>query len=96
MKTVIVIPARYASTQHPGKPLVMLKNRAGVKLGRCDCGAQTYALFRADRAVGLVGVPQPCSTVWGVRFFPPRRSLWLPPRRLGTVCKLVRGTLGVS
>lgn len=30
MKTVILIPARYASTRYPGKPLVMLKGRDGV------------------------------------------------------------------
>ena len=29
MKTVIFIPARYASTRYPGKPLVMLKGAAG-------------------------------------------------------------------
>ena len=30
MKTVIVIPARYASTRYPGKPLVMLRDRDGA------------------------------------------------------------------
>jgi 3-deoxy-manno-octulosonate cytidylyltransferase (CMP-KDO synthetase) len=30
MRTVIVIPARYASTRYPGKPLVMLRDREGV------------------------------------------------------------------
>lgn len=30
MKTVILIPARHASTRYPGKPLVMLKDGAGV------------------------------------------------------------------
>lgn len=30
MKTVILIPARYASSRYPGKPLVMLKDRNGV------------------------------------------------------------------
>jgi 3-deoxy-manno-octulosonate cytidylyltransferase (CMP-KDO synthetase) len=29
MKTVILIPARYASSRYPGKPLVMLKDRDG-------------------------------------------------------------------
>ena len=31
MKTVIVIPARYASTRYPGKPLVMLRGPDGAK-----------------------------------------------------------------
>jgi 3-deoxy-manno-octulosonate cytidylyltransferase (CMP-KDO synthetase) len=31
MKTVIVIPARYASTRYPGKSLVTLRDRDGVK-----------------------------------------------------------------
>lgn len=31
MKTVIVIPARYASTRYPGKPLVTLRDRDGVE-----------------------------------------------------------------
>jgi 3-deoxy-manno-octulosonate cytidylyltransferase (CMP-KDO synthetase) len=31
MKTVIVIPARYASTRFPGKPLVLLKNKPLVQ-----------------------------------------------------------------
>jgi 3-deoxy-manno-octulosonate cytidylyltransferase (CMP-KDO synthetase) len=30
MKTVIVIPARYASTRYPGKPLVTLRDRDGA------------------------------------------------------------------
>jgi 3-deoxy-manno-octulosonate cytidylyltransferase (CMP-KDO synthetase) len=30
MKTIILIPARYASTRYPGKPLVMLKGKDGV------------------------------------------------------------------
>ncbi len=30
MKTIILIPARYASSRYPGKPLVMLKGRDGV------------------------------------------------------------------
>jgi len=30
MKTIILIPARYASTRYPGKPLVMLTGRDGV------------------------------------------------------------------
>ncbi|ESQ93029.1 3-deoxy-manno-octulosonate cytidylyltransferase [Asticcacaulis sp. AC460] len=30
MKTVVIIPARYASSRYPGKPLVMLKGRDGV------------------------------------------------------------------
>jgi 3-deoxy-manno-octulosonate cytidylyltransferase (CMP-KDO synthetase) len=30
MKTVIIIPARYASTRYPGKPLVMLRGSDGV------------------------------------------------------------------
>ena len=29
MKTIILIPARYASSRYPGKPLVMLKDRDG-------------------------------------------------------------------
>jgi 3-deoxy-manno-octulosonate cytidylyltransferase (CMP-KDO synthetase) len=29
MKTIILIPARYASSRYPGKPLVMLKDREG-------------------------------------------------------------------
>lgn len=31
MKTVIVIPARYASTRYPGKPLVTLRDRDGAE-----------------------------------------------------------------
>ncbi|WP_417258582.1 3-deoxy-manno-octulosonate cytidylyltransferase [Celeribacter sp.] len=31
MKTLLVIPARYASTRYPGKPLVALVGRGGVK-----------------------------------------------------------------
>ena len=31
MKTVIIIPARYASTRYPGKPLVQLRTREGKK-----------------------------------------------------------------
>lgn len=31
MKTVIFIPARYASTRYPGKPLVMLKGATGTE-----------------------------------------------------------------
>jgi 3-deoxy-manno-octulosonate cytidylyltransferase (CMP-KDO synthetase) len=30
MKTIILIPARYASSRYPGKPLVMLKGKDGV------------------------------------------------------------------
>lgn len=30
MRTIIVIPARYASSRYPGKPLVMLKDKDGV------------------------------------------------------------------
>lgn len=30
MKTVIVIPARYASSRYPGKPLVMLRDHKGI------------------------------------------------------------------
>jgi len=30
MKTVILIPARYASTRYPGKPLVMLHGKDGT------------------------------------------------------------------
>ena len=30
MKTIIIIPARYASTRYPGKPLVMLTGKDGV------------------------------------------------------------------
>lgn len=30
MKSIILIPARYASSRYPGKPLVMLKGRDGV------------------------------------------------------------------
>ena len=31
MKTVIIIPARYASTRYPGKPLVQLRTKEGKK-----------------------------------------------------------------
>ena len=31
MSAVIIIPARYASTRYPGKPLVMLQDSAGVR-----------------------------------------------------------------
>ena len=31
MKTAIIIPARYASTRYPGKPLVKLRTREGKK-----------------------------------------------------------------
>ncbi len=30
MRTLIVIPARFASTRYPGKPLVMLKGKSGI------------------------------------------------------------------
>ena len=32
MNTLIIIPARYASTRYPGKPLVMLKGANGRNL----------------------------------------------------------------
>ena len=32
MSTVILIPARYASTRYPGKPLAMLKGATGESL----------------------------------------------------------------
>ena len=32
MKAVIIIPARYASTRYPGKPLVELRTREGKNL----------------------------------------------------------------
>ena len=31
MKTAIIIPARYASTRYPGKPLVELRTKEGKK-----------------------------------------------------------------
>ena len=31
MKTIIIIPARYASTRYPGKPLVMLKGKSLIQ-----------------------------------------------------------------
>jgi 3-deoxy-manno-octulosonate cytidylyltransferase (CMP-KDO synthetase) len=48
MKTVIVIPARYASTRYPGKPLVMLRDREGVE--------KSLIQRSWDAAMGVSGV----------------------------------------
>lgn len=57
MKVLIVIPARYASTRYPGKPLVVLKGRDGKKpliqrtweTGRAIEGAHVVVATDDDR-----------------------------------------------
>ena len=50
MKTIILIPARYASSRYPGKPLVMLKDKSG----------QTKSLIQRswEAAVAVRGVDE--------------------------------------
>ncbi len=70
MRTVILIPARYASTRYPGKPLVELKGCTGVakpliqrsvEAARqravlvLDVGAQAVSAGSSSRAVQRSG-----------------------------------------
>jgi hypothetical protein len=51
MSTVIVIPARYASTRYPGKPLVVLKGPDGAKTLIQRSWEAARAVRGADRVV---------------------------------------------
>lgn len=52
MKTVILIPARYASTRYPGKPLVELRDRTGA--------AKTLVQRSWEAAMAVPGVDAVC------------------------------------
>ena len=51
MRTVVVIPARYASTRYPGKPLVVLKGPDGAKTLIQRSWEAARAVRGADRVV---------------------------------------------
>ena len=57
MTVLIAIPARYASTRYPGKPLVALKGPDGEKTLIRRSWEAAMAVRGADRVVVATGAP---------------------------------------
>ncbi|MEQ6250822.1 manno-octulosonate cytidylyltransferase [Sulfitobacter sp. HNIBRBA3233] len=82
MKTVVFIPARYASTRYPGKPLVSLRQRDGSEKSLIE---MSWTAARAIRGVDAVYVATDDDRIAGAaRAFGADVVMTAPERENGT------------